>query len=357
MSTRICVFPGDDAAATAVHATVDVLHGLDADLELDVRTAEGHESELLDWEVPEEFVAAIDEADTVLFGSCNEVHTALLWYLRREYGGGMPANLRPIRHFEGAKTPLTDPDDIDYLIIRENLEGIYFRAEGDLPDLAKQAPDIRGMDGRTLADLGEGAYAIRVASERHTERFGRLAADLAAEWFPDRDRVSVTCASKSNVLARTDGLFDEYVEAAVRDHDRLDYEHLHTDDVAQRLVTDPGRFDAIVTPNFAGDLLSDGAAGTTGGLGVAPSGCYNEEVAYFEPVHGSAPDIAGEGVINPTATMLSAVMLLEHQGLDAAADRLRTAVEAVYAAGEPLTPDQGGSASTEEFAAAVEERL
>ncbi len=357
MSTRICVFPGDDAAATAVHATVGVLRELDADLELDVRTAEGHEAELLDWEVPEEFVAAIDEADTVLFGSCNEVHTALLWYLRREYGGGMPANLRPIRHFEGAKTPLTDPDDIDYLIIRENLEGIYFRAEGDLPDLARQAPDIRGMDGRSLTDLGEGAYAIRVASERHTERFGRLAADLAAEWFPDRDRVSVTCASKSNVLVRTDGLFDEHVEAAVRDHDRLDYEHLHTDDVAQRLVTDPGRFDVIVTPNFAGDLLSDGAAGTTGGLGVAPSGCYNEEVAYFEPVHGSAPDIVGQGVINPTATMLSAVMLLEHQGLDAAADRLRTAVEAVYAAGGPLTPDQGGSASTEEFAAAVGGRL
>jgi isocitrate/isopropylmalate dehydrogenase len=357
MSTRICVFPGDDAAATAVHATVDVLEALDADLELDVHTAEGHESQLLDWEVPEAFVAAIDAADTVLFGSCNEVHTALLWYLRREYGGGMPANLRPIRHFEGAKTPLTDPDDIDYLIVRENLEGLYFRAEGDLPDLARQAPDIRGMDGRSLADLGEGAYDVRVASEAHMERFGELAADLAAEWFPDRDRVSVTCASKSNVLARTDGLFDECVEAAVAAHDRLDYAHLHTDDVAQRLVTDPGRFDVIVTPNFAGDLLSDGAAGTTGGLGVAPSGCYNEEFAYFEPVHGSAPDIAGQDVINPTATMLSAAMLLDHQGLDAAADRLRAAVEAVYAAGRPLTPDQGGSASTGEFAAAVRERL
>jgi len=357
MSTRICVFPGDDAAATAVHATVGVLGSLDADLDLDVHTAEGHESELLDWEIPDEFVTAIDDADTVLFGSCNEVHTALLWYLRREYGGGMPANLRPIRHFEGARTPLTDPDDIDYLIVRENLEGLYFRADGDLPDLARRAPGIRGMDGRSLADLGAGAYDVRVASERHMARFGELAADLAADWFPDRDRVSVTCASKSNVLARTDGLFDEHVEAAVTARDRLDYGHLHTDDVAQRLVTDPGQFDVIVTPNFAGDLLSDGAAGTTGGLGVAPSGCYNEEVAYFEPVHGSAPDIAGEGVINPTATMLSAVMLLEHEGLDTAADRLRTAVEAVYAAGGPLTPDQGGSASTEAFVAAVEARL
>jgi len=357
MSTRICVFPGDDAAATAVHATVDVLRELDADLSLDVRTAEGHETELLDWEIPDEFVTAIDDADTVLFGSCNEVHTALLWYLRREYGGGMPANLRPIRHFEGATSPLADPEDIDYLIVRENLEGIYFRAEGDLPDLAELAPDIRGMDGRSLADLGEGAYAVRVASERHTERFAELAADLAADWFPDTERVSVTCASKSNVLPRTDGLFDEHVEAAVEAHDRLGYEHLHTDDVAQRLVTDPARFDVIVTPNFAGDLLSDGAAGTTGGLGVAPSGCYSEDAAYFEPVHGSAPDIAGEGVINPTATMLSAVMLLEHEGLDGAATRLRTAVETVYAAGEPLTPDQGGSASTEEFAAAVADRL
>ena len=357
MPTRICVFPGDDAAATAVDATVDVLRELDADLAFDVRTADGYEPQLLDWEVPDEFVTAIDEADTVLFGSCNEVHTALLWYLRREYGGGMPANLRPIRHFEGARTPLKEPDDIDFLIVRENLEGIYFRAEGDLPDLARQAPDIRGMDGRSLADLGEGAYGIRVASERHTERFAELAADLAAEWFPDRERVSVTCASKSNVLVRTDGLFDECVEAAVTAHDRLDYGHLHTDDVAQRLPTDPGQFDVIVTPNFAGDLLSDGAAGTTGGLGVAPSGCYSEEAAYFEPVHGSAPDIAGEGVINPTATMLSAVMLLEHEGLDAAADQLRTAVEGVYADGGPLTPDQGGSASTDEFATAVRERL
>jgi isocitrate/isopropylmalate dehydrogenase len=357
MTTRVCVFPGDDAAATAVYATVGVLEALDADLSFDVRTAEGHEAELLDWEIPDEFVAAIENADTVLFGSCNEVHTALLWYLRREYGGGMPANLRPIRHFEGARTPLADPDDIDYLIVRENLEGIYFRAEGDLPDLTELAPEIRGMDGRSLADLGDGAYAIRVASERHTERFAGLAADLAADRFPDSERVSVTCASKSNVLLRTDGLFDEYVEAAVTARDRLDYEHLHTDDVAQRLVTDPGRFDVIVTPNFAGDLLSDGAAGTTGGLGVAPSGCYSEDAAYFEPVHGSAPDIVGEGVINPTATMLSAAMLLEHQGLAAAADGLRSAVEAVYAAGGPLTPDQGGSASTEEFAAAVEARL
>lgn len=357
MSTRICVFPGDDAAATAVDATVDVLRELDADLEFDVRTADGYEARLLDWEVPDEFVRAIDEADTVLFGSCNEVHTAVLWYLRREYGDGMPANLRPIRHFEGAKTPLKRPGDIDYLIVRENLEGIYFRAEGDLPDLARQAPDIRGMDGRSLADLGEGAYGIRVASERHMKRFAALAADLAADWFPDRDRVSVTCASKSNVLKRTDGLFDEHVEAAVTAHDRLDYGHLHTDDVAQRLVADPGQFDVIVTPNFAGDLLSDGAAGTTGGLGVAPSGCYSEEAAYFEPVHGSAPDIAGQGIINPTATMLSAVMLLEHEGLDAAADQLRAAVEGVYADGGPLTPDQGGSASTDEFAAAVGERL
>lgn len=357
MSTRVCAIPGDDAATTAVNATVDVLRLLDADLDVDVLTAEGHEETLLAGEVPDELVAAIEAADVVLFGSCSDVHQPVLWYLRHDYGGGTIANLRPVRHIEGATSPLADPSDVDLLIVRENLEGLYFRAEGDLRVLAERAPDVRGMDGRTLADLGAGAYAIRVASDDHMRRFATLACDLALEWFPDADPVSFTCASKSNVLTRTDGLFDDCVAAAAAEHDRLDYEHLHTDDVAQRLVSDPGRFDAIVTTNYAGDLLSDGAAGTTGGLGVAPSGCYNEEVAYFEPVHGSAPDIAGEGVINPTATMLSAVMLLRHEGLDVAADKLEAAVEAVYRDGGPLTPDQGGSATTDEFAGAVAERL
>jgi isocitrate/isopropylmalate dehydrogenase len=120
------------------------------------------------------------------------------------------------------------------------------------------------------------------------------------------------------------------------------------------LVAEPQALDVVVLPNLYGDILSDAAAGVIGGLGLAPSGCYGDGYAYFEPAHGSAPDIAGKGIINPTATILSAAMMLDHLGFAPAARRLEAAVEHVYADGRPLTPDQGGTATTLEFAAAVE---
>jgi len=166
----------------------------------------------------------------------------------------------------------------------------------------------------------------------------------------------VTCATKSNVLPETDGLFEETVEAVAAESS-VRYEHVHADAVGQSLVTDPDRFDVLVAPNLAGDILSDVAAGTIGGLGLAPSGCYGRTSAYFEPVHGTAPDLVGESAINPTATLLSGAMLLDYLECGSAARRLRTAVDDVYGDGNALTPDQGGSSSTEKMVAAVTERL
>jgi isocitrate/isopropylmalate dehydrogenase len=125
------------------------------------------------------------------------------------------------------------------------------------------------------------------------------------------------------------------------------------DDLAHQLVAMPEDFDVVVMPNLYGDVLSDAAAGLVGGLGLAPSGCYGDDYAYFESAHGTAPDIAGRNVINPTATLLSAVMMLEHLGFADAAERLDSALTRVYAEGRVLTPDQGGSASTTEFCEAV----
>jgi isocitrate/isopropylmalate dehydrogenase len=135
------------------------------------------------------------------------------------------------------------------------------------------------------------------------------------------------------------------------------YEQFIVDDMAHRLVVHPHDLDVLLLPNLYGDVLSDEGAATIGGLGVAPSGCFGDDFAYFESAHGTAPDIAGQHRINPTATLLSAVMMLEHLGLHQAADRLDAAVTAVYADGEVLTADQGGSASTEAFADAVRAAL
>jgi len=268
----------------------------------------------------------------------------------------MIANLRPVQYFDGLQTPLSEPSGIDMLLIRENLEGLYYRAEGHLSELAGALPDTRGAGDRDLGGLGEGAYALRVASQRHTQRFAGLAVQRSLNWFDHRP-VITTAASKSDVLPETAGLFDDAVEAAVSDEPALRYEHLHANDVAQRLVANPSQFDVIVTPNHPGDILSDCAAGAGGGLGIAPSGCFAADgTAYFEPVHGAAPDIAGSGIINPTATLLSAAMLLDRENHHTAATRLQRAVQQVYANGEPLTPDQGGAASTAQFTSAVSEQ-
>jgi isocitrate/isopropylmalate dehydrogenase len=159
------------------------------------------------------------------------------------------------------------------------------------------------------------------------------------------------------MLPQTDGLFRSVTEAVAKEYPELEYEDFIVDDLAHRLVRDAGHFDVIVLPNLYGDVLSDVAAGLAGGLGLAPSGCYGDGYAYFESAHGTAPDIAGRHVINPTATLLSGAMMLEYLGFDDAGARLRRAIVAVYADGACLTPDQGGTASTDAFCAAVERAL
>jgi 3-isopropylmalate dehydrogenase len=147
------------------------------------------------------------------------------------------------------------------------------------------------------------------------------------------------------------------VQEVVAEYPELAYEQFITDDFARRIVATPHSLDVVVLPNLYGDILSDEAAALVGGLGVAPSGCYGDDYAYFESVHGSAPDIMGLHIINPTATLLSATMMLEHLGYTEAAARLEAAVSAVYKRGKALTPDQGGSAHTEEFCEAVKRHL
>jgi len=159
------------------------------------------------------------------------------------------------------------------------------------------------------------------------------------------------------MLAVADGLFLEIGQAIAKEYPDIEFEHFIVDDFLCRMITNPHALDVVVMPNLYGDIMSDGAAGLIGGLGLAPSGCYGEDYAYFESAHGTAPDIAGKNIINPTATVLSAAMLLDYLDLSAPADQLRRAITNVYADAANLTVDQGGTASTSAFFDALHSAL
>ncbi len=353
---RIAVLPGDDAAPEAVHPTVAVLQAMDLPVEWVIlpdgetlaKTTSREERERLIRETA-------DSCDTLLFGATSG-KTGGIGYLR--WGKGTFANVRPIRWRPGFASPLRDPDGIDYVVVRENIEDLYLGIEGELSALLASGLDLNPRFRPGLAaPSGEGRYAVKVITRENTERIAHFACRLAQKRKERGYPGKVTCSAKYNVLWQSDGFFRQTVEAVVREYPDLAYEEFIVDDFARRLVASPHDFDVVVLPNLYGDVLADEGAGTIGGLGLAPSGCYSIDYAYFEPVHGTAPDIAGQHTINPTATMLSAAMMLEYLGFDEAAQRLEGAIEATYAAGDRLTPDQGGSATSDAFAEAVRSRL
>ncbi len=353
---RVAVLPGDDAAPEAVHAALDVLQSLELPIEWVVLP----DGEMLARDMApadaEKLVReAADSCDTVLFGATSG-KTPGVGYFR--WGKQTYANVRPVKWRPGFRSPLRNPEGIDYIIVRENIEDLYVGIEGDLATLDAAGPAFLPRYRPGFSYSGhDGRFAVKMFTRENTERVAHFTCKLAlrrkAEGYPGK----VTCSTKYNVLPRSDGWFREVVASIVAQYDGLTYEEYIADDFARRLVADPQSFDVIVLPNLYGDIFSDEGAGTIGGLGLTPSGCYGDDWAYFESVHGTAPDIAGQHIINPTATMLSATMMLAHLGFAEAAQRLDQAIGATYAAGDTLTVDQGGSATTEDFARAVRTRL
>jgi isocitrate/isopropylmalate dehydrogenase len=343
----VAVIPGDDAAAEAMTAAMSVLRCLDPAVEWD-ELPPGVELAHLEPVEREAMVRArIDAADTVLFGSTNGT-TPGVEHMR--WGRRTFANVRPVRWRPGYRSPLAHPEGIDYIIVRENLEDAYVGIMGDLADL--QASGLIGPRARLVND-GEGRFAVKVITRTGTEQVARFAFELASRRRDLGYRGKVTVSAKTNMLPVTDRWFCDIVDEVGRDYPRIELDRYIIDDMAHRLVVRPHELDVLLLPNLYGDVLSDEAAGTIGGLGLAPSGCYGDDFAYFESAHGTAPDIAGKDLINPTATLLSAAMLLDHVGLADASRRLDDAVSAVYAKGEVLPADQGGTATTTEFAQAV----
>ena len=303
---------------------------------------------------PPQARAAIDASDATFFGSTSGASAPALFYLR--WGKKTYANLRPVRWFPGARSPLADPSGIDLVIVRENLEDLYLGIEGDVEELAPLRFESR-FARRPLSDYAPARYALKVISEQGSRDVLRFGFELARRRKAQGHRGRLTCATKHNMLPRSDGYFREIALELASQYPDIEMQTYIVDDFGQRLVTRPRELDVVVLPNLYGDIFSDTAAGLVGGLGLAASGCYGDDYAYFESAHGTAPDLVGKNAINPTATLLSGALLLEHLGFGEAAARITEAVRDIYAEGKSLTRDQGGQSTTRGFFGAMRSRL
>jgi isocitrate/isopropylmalate dehydrogenase len=355
MARKVVAMGGDGVGPEVVNATTTILENMGLDIEITKAPCGESAIKSHGTALPDETKRLCKEADAILFGAIGdksaEVITFLRWVLDTY------ANIRPAKYYEGVRTPLKDPQGIDFVIVRENSEGLYPAREGDIAMLAKGLPEYRDILRRPFAQFGKGKFAIRIITENGTRRIAKFACGYAEkrkrEGFPGK----LTCVTKSNLLIQSCGLFRRVTEEEVKNHPDLAYEHYYVDDTARRLVRYPKEMDVIVTSNMFGDILSDLAAEVVGGLGLAPSGCIGDRHAYFEPVHGSAPKYAGKNVVNPTATILSACLLLRHLGMERSAASLEEAVKQVYKEQKILTYDQGGNAKTDQFAQEVMRKL
>jgi isocitrate/isopropylmalate dehydrogenase len=345
----VCVIPGDDAVPEAMRPTVEILRALAPAIRF-VEPPCGREAQAIyGTPVPDETRQAIDNADCTLFGASGGPCRPILWYLR--WNKETYVNVRPVRWYPGYRSPLLNPERIDYVIARDNLEGMYPPREGDLAELAQ----LPSSSSWWLAPPVEkvGAYAVKVVTDEQMQRLAQAACELALQRQAAGYLGRVTLGAKYSIQPRTDGRLRTIVKETVSRYSSLSYQEFLIDDMARRLVAAPELLDVLVLNNEHGDILADVSSGTIGGLGLSPSACYGEHYAYFEPVHGSAPDLAGKGIINPTATLLSGALMLEYLGFGEQANSLRQAIAQVYREGVTIPVDQGGTASTVEFVAAI----
>ena len=299
----ICVLRGDGIGPEVIDCAIDVLDAVTDDLEY-VYASIGNEAfSNKGSRLPEDTLQTMTETDSCLFGAVTSASGPLYDspVLRFRSELDLYANVRPVRDIAHHRDSA-----VDILIVRENTEGLYTGHEVEVDD---------------------GVTTMRRVSRRAVERIVAHAINLAEA----RGRGSVCCVHKANVLRESDGLFlREFRRAMTMKEGQLAASDQLVDSAAAKLVTSPEEFDVIVTLNLYGDILSDVAAAVVGGLGFAPSGNIGPRHSVFEPAHGSAPDIAGRGIANPTAAILSAGMMLDHLGMSDQAARIASAVSDVY---------------------------
>ena len=324
---KIARIDGDGIGKEVTEAGVTVLESLDLNIDF-IEAEAGRECfDKNGTTIPEETIKIAKNTRATLFGAITSTpgQKSPIITLRQELD--TYANLRPIKSFKGVKCLF---DDLDFLIVRENTEGLYS---------GNETMENQGNDDAK-------AIAQRVISRKASERISRLAFNQAIKL----EKESVTCVHKANVLKKTDGIFKDSFYKVSEEFPNIKTNDYYVDATAMYLLTKPQEFDVIVTSNLFGDILSDASAGLVGGLGLAPSGNIGDKHGIFEPVHGSAPDIAGENISNPIAMLLSVSMMLEYLDEDYLANKVKIACENVLEKGKVLTPDLGGSSKTMDVA-------
>jgi 3-isopropylmalate dehydrogenase len=325
---QIAVVPGDGIGKEVMEAAISVLNELDIDFDYVYGDAGDECLKKTGTALPGETLDIIRDADACLFGAAGETAADVIVKIRQEMK--MFANLRPVKSYPNTNALF---DNIDFMIVRENTEGLYIADQEKMTD--------------------DGAIARRIITRQAEERI----IDYAFNYAKENNRSKVTAVHKANVLKKSDGLFKEIFYEVAERYPDIETEDFYVDATAMYLITQPQNFEVIVTTNLFGDILSDEGAGLVGGLGLIPSANIGENAALFEPVHGSAPDIAGKGIANPIAMMLSAIMMLRYIGENEAADRFDAAILKVLNESKTLTKDLGGSASTMEVTEAIKNNL
>jgi isocitrate dehydrogenase (NAD+) len=257
---------------------------------------------------------------TAIAGGARSVNVALRKTL------DLYANLRPVKNLPGLKSRF---ENVDVVIVRENTEDLY-----------------SGLEHEVVPGVVE---SLKIITERASTRIARFAFAHAKK----EGRKKIHAIHKANIMKLSDGLFLRSIRAVAADFPEIEYKEMIVDNACMQIVLNPRQFDVLLLPNLYGDVMSDLAAGLVGGLGVVPSGNIGDHGALFEAVHGTAPDIEGKGLANPTALLMSSILMLDYLGERSAARRIETALEKVYSEGKHTTRDVGGKAGTDEFTEAV----
>jgi isocitrate dehydrogenase (NAD+) len=328
MTHTITLIPGDGIGPEVTDAVIGILEASGVSIDWERHLAGALAFERTGTTLPSDLIESIRRNTVALKGPVTtpigEGFTSVNVGLRKTLD--LYANLRPVWNLPGVPARF---EDVDLVIVRENTEDLY-----------------AGLEHEVVPGVVE---SLKIITERASTRIARFAFAYAVR----HGRHTVTAIHKANIMKLGDGLFLESVRAVAREHPHVKYDEKIVDAACMHLVLNPAQFDVLVMPNLYGDIVSDLCAGLVGGLGVVGAANLGTDIAVFEAVHGTAPDIAGKHIANPTALLLSAVLMLRHLDEDAAADRIMTALSGVLVAGKTLTRDLGGVASTMQFADAI----
>jgi isocitrate dehydrogenase (NAD+) len=328
MTHRITLIPGDGIGPEISAAVLRIIEAARVRVEWEQFVVGGHAQDVTGSSLPDEVIESVRRNRVALkgpvatpIGSGFESVNVRLRKILDLY-----ANLRPVRNLPGVQSRF---GDVDLIIVRENTEGLY-----------------SGLEHEVVPGVVE---SLKIMTEKACTRISVFAFEFAKKF----GRKKVTVVHKANIMKKSDGLFLQCFRKVAVDYPTIEHDEKIVDNLCMQLVMNPHQFDMLLMENLYGDIVSDLAAGLVGGLGVVPSANLGEKAALFEAVHGTAPDIAGKNLANPTALLMSAIMMLRHIDEQPAADRIEAALNRVMEKREKVTRDLGGKSSTHEFTDAI----